>query len=96
MLNIYAVKDGIILEVKIQPSSKKDELTGIIDGKLKIKLKAKPIEGEANKSCIEFLSNLFNLKKSNIMIEKGLKSRNKLILIKGLTIDKFKEKLNCL
>lgn len=94
MLNIQTVEEGIRLEVKIQPSSKKDEIVGIIDGKLKIKLKAKPVKGEANKNCIIFLANLFNVNKSDIIIERGLKSRNKLILIKNLSIDKLKNKLD--
>jgi len=94
MLNIQTAEEGTRLEVKIQPSSKKDEIVGIIDGKLKIKLKAKPVEGEANRNCIIFLANLFNVSKSDIIIERGLKSRNKLILIKNLSIDKLKNKLD--
>ncbi len=94
MLNIRTVEEGTRLEVKIQPSSKKDEIVGIIDGKLKIKLKAKPVEGEANRNCIIFFANLFDVSKSDIIIERGLKSRNKLILIKNLPIDKLKNKLD--
>jgi uncharacterized protein (TIGR00251 family) len=72
------------LHLKITPRSSKNEIIGELpDGTLKIKLKAPPVDGEANKELIKFLSKEFNIAKSKIKIVKGETSRNKVIEIDG-------------
>ncbi|AJF62465.1 MAG: hypothetical protein QT11_C0001G0316 [archaeon GW2011_AR20] len=68
------------VNVRVIPNSKKEDI--VIDGeKLKIHLKAKAINNEANKSLIELLSEHYNKRKSEIKIVRGLKSRNKVVKI---------------
>ncbi|MBI5042896.1 MAG: DUF167 domain-containing protein [Nitrospirae bacterium] len=55
MLNLVEDKDGVILPVRIQPRASKDEIVGEYNGALKIKLTSPPVEGEANRRCIDFL-----------------------------------------
>jgi len=54
---------------------------------LKIKLKAPPVEGAANKELIKFLSKLLKVSKSDIVIKKGETSKNKEIEISNQTIE---------
>ncbi len=54
---------------------------------LKIKVNAPPVEGAANKNLITLISKLLHVAKGNIEIEQGETSRNKLLLIKGITPD---------
>lgn len=84
MLNLLETEEGIILPVRIQPRASKDEIVGEYNGALKIKLTAPPVEGEANKRCIEFLSKRLKIAKSHLEILKGEKSKDKLIKIIGL------------
>ena len=84
MLNLQETDNGIILPVRIQPRASKDEIVGEYKGALKIKLTSPPVEGEANRRCIEFLSKRFKIAKSNLEIIKGEKSKDKLIKIIGL------------
>ena len=53
---------------------------------LKVRLTSPPVEGKANKQLITFLSENFNIKKSEIKIVSGLKSREKLIEISAKEI----------
>ena len=71
--------------VKVITNAKKTELVGKQDNFLKIKLNAVPENGRANKELIKFLADYFNTAKSNIEIVRGLKNKNKLIRIEGLT-----------
>ncbi len=48
----------------------------------KVKLTAKPINGEANKQLIEVISDFFNVKKRFVEIDKWASSRLKLVKIK--------------
>ncbi|MFH1946724.1 MAG: DUF167 domain-containing protein [Candidatus Magasanikbacteria bacterium] len=70
-------------KIKVLPRSSKNEIVGKLpDGTLKIKLKAPPVDGEANTELIKFLSKEWKVPKSSIKILKGLTSKIKLIEIK--------------
>ncbi|MEK6645336.1 MAG: DUF167 domain-containing protein [Candidatus Firestonebacteria bacterium] len=66
------------VSVKVIPNASKNEIKEI-EGKLKVYLTTSPIDGKANKSLIELLSGHFNVKRRNINIIRGVKSRNKMI-----------------
>jgi uncharacterized protein (TIGR00251 family) len=78
-------KDGIIIEVKVEPRSSKKGISGIMDNVLKVKLTAPPVDNEANKQLIEILSDLTGVRKSGIKIIKGLTSKKKTVEIRGIT-----------
>lgn len=59
------------LRIKVKPGSKKDELMREADGSLKVKIKAQPVEGKANKYLLEYLSEVLALPKSKIVLLKG-------------------------
>jgi uncharacterized protein len=84
MLNILETKEGVIFKIRVQPRSSKQELAGIQDDALKLRIKAPPVDGKANEECIRFLSELFGIKKSRISIISGLTSRGKTVSIEGL------------
>ncbi len=68
-----------LLEIYVQPGAKISALAGKHDGRLKIRLQASPIEGKANQALIDFLAKLLQLKKQDINIVRGEKSRIKLV-----------------
>jgi uncharacterized protein (TIGR00251 family) len=74
---------GITLSVHVVAGSAKDSMEGILNGKLKIKIAAKSIEGAANKSLCQFLAQFFAVSKSSVTLLKGEHSRDKLLFIKG-------------
>ena len=70
------------ISIKIIPRSSQNKIMGKSeDGVLKIKLTAAPVDGEANKKLLTFLSKEWNLPKSKIKIAQGETSRNKIIEI---------------
>jgi uncharacterized protein len=78
-------KNGIMIEVKVEPRSSKRQITGVMDGTiLKVKLTAPPVEGSANEQLIELISEVTGVKKSWIKIVRGLSSKRKLLEITGV------------
>ena len=71
----------IKLLIKVKPGSGKDELTIDAENNISVKIKAKPIDGEANDYLIKYLSDKFNISKALIEIDKGATSRLKRINI---------------
>lgn len=87
---IKETKDGIIVNIKISPNSKKNEI--INEGEfVKIKITAQPIDGKANKAVIEFLSKNFKIPKTSIKILKGETSKEKTILFCTQDEEKIKK-----
>ncbi len=74
--------DAVRLNVQVLPNAKKTEVVGLIDGALKIRLKAQPIEGQANEELIRFIATQMKLPKKQINVVRGLTSRQKTIEIK--------------
>ncbi len=72
------------LAVKVLPKTARCEIAGWENDELKIRLRAVPEKGEANRALIAFLSEVLDLPKSAIELIRGETSRHKLLLIRGL------------
>lgn len=46
-----------------------------------IQIAAPPVDGEANTELIRFLSKLLNVRKSDLSLEKGARSKEKVVMI---------------
>lgn len=68
------------IEVKVIPGAKKNQAIDE-NGKWKVYLTAPAVDGKANEALVAFLAEHFKVKKYEIEIIKGLKSRNKIIII---------------
>ncbi|QDA31469.1 YggU family protein [Thermococcus indicus] len=85
-------KDGTLLLVYVQPKAKRNEIEGIDEwrGRLKVKIKAPPVEGKANKELVKFLSKLLD---AQVELVRGETSREKDLLVKNLKPEEVKRKL---
>jgi uncharacterized protein (TIGR00251 family) len=75
----------ILIHVKVLPRSSRDQIVGKENDVFKIKLKAGPVDGKANKSLINFLSKKLDISKRDVGIKSGERSRQKVIWIHGLS-----------
>lgn len=71
--------------VRVQPRASRDEITGAMEGALKIRLCAPAIENRANEALIEFLACLLKTSKSAVRIRSGEQSRTKRVEVFGVT-----------
>ena len=96
-LFVQETSAGVTFNVFIQPRSSKNSVVGLYGDALKIKLTAPPVEGAANRMCIEFLAKQLGVAKSTLSIVSGHSGRNKRILIRNDdTIPNPREHLNAL
>lgn len=75
------IPGGVRLVVQLTPGAKKQEVVGVVDGALKLKLQARPIEGQANEALIKFLATALSVPRACVTITSGLTNRRKLIEI---------------
>ena len=69
------------LNIKVIPSSSKDGVAGWLEDTLKVKVKAPPEKGKANKAVIKVLQKVLRLPKGSIEIKSGSSSSRKVIEI---------------
>ena len=72
------------LKVRVIPNASRDEFAGWQGNELKIKVRAVPEGGRANKALITFLAAHWKLSKSRIRIIRGESSRTKVLEIDGI------------
>lgn len=78
-------RNGIVLEVKVQPRASASVVVGLMGNCLKVKVTAPPVEGEANEQVIKLLSSFFRVPKSKVSVISGQTDRKKRIYIEGLS-----------
>lgn len=90
---ISTIGDGVIVHIHAVPGARKSEITGLHGNALKVKLHAAPVEGKANKELLAFMATTLGLKKAAVTLLTGNTSREKRILITGLSAEAVKQRL---
>ena len=85
---------GLEIRLHVQPRAKHCKISGIHNRALKIKVMAPPVEDAANRAVMEFFSTLLGISKSGLQIISGLKSRDKTLQIKGISLRGFLDRIN--
>jgi len=75
--------DRLIIPVRVQPRSSRSEITGVTDGRLKVKTNAPPADGRANKDVGRQLAREFNVPPSRVSLKSGASGRNKTFVIEN-------------
>lgn len=77
---------AVIFKVRVQPRAAKNQVSGLLDDAVKIRLTAPPVDGEANKALLEFVAKLFKVPKSNVELVSGHTGRNKMIRVEKVAL----------
>ena len=89
---LRAAKGGVTLAVRAQPGATKTAIAGVYGegeaAQLKIQVHAPPLDGRANAVLLEFVAEMFGLSKSAVELVSGQSSRSKVILLKGISMER--------
>ena len=94
MVRLRESKKGLTFDIQVIPHASRAEIAGVQEGAFKIKVTAPPVEGAANEACIKLLAKELGLKKSQMEISSGAKSRKKTVLIKDISKAELETKIN--
>lgn len=86
-------KNGLTFDIVVTPRASRAGIAGLQDEALKIKVTALPVEGAANEACVKLLAKELELKKSQIGIFAGHKSRRKTVLVRAITKGELEKKI---
>src|SRR5438309_1826466 len=82
-----AVRDvagGVELFVFCQPKAARSALIGTHGGALKVKVKAPPVEGKANRALLDLLAGVLAVPRGRLTLVSGEQSRNKRVWVDGV------------
>jgi uncharacterized protein (TIGR00251 family) len=77
--------EGCTFEIRVIPRASQTKIVGVIEGALKVRIAAPPVEGAANDAVVAFFAKLFKTAKSNVSIVAGERSKKKRVAVRGLT-----------
>jgi len=75
--------DTLVLWVRIQPRSSRDEVAGVDDQRLKIRITAAPVDGAANRHLVGLLAREFRVPKTAVEVLSGQTGREKRLAVHG-------------
>ncbi|MGM9992898.1 MAG: DUF167 domain-containing protein [Candidatus Bruticola sp.] len=96
MSGVSESAEGCILTIKVVPRAGSNALCAPkegSDGAWQVRLTAPAVDGKANSALLDFLAKCFKLRRRQIHIKLGEKSRHKLILLEGVSVSRAHELL---
>jgi len=88
-----ASEQGTFLPCRVQPRASRTAISGLYGNAVKITLNAPPVDGKANAALCEFLAKKCGIPKSAASVVSGETSRDKTVLLRGITPQKAAEAL---
>ncbi len=86
-------REGIRLQVHLQPGAKADRIAGLHGDAVKISLNAPPVDGKANAAAVKFIAQKLDLPARQVTLTAGQVSRDKRFLITTANPDQIISKL---
>lgn len=83
----HATPEGFRVAVQVTPNAKRTEVIGTLEGALRIRLQAQPVEGRANEELIRLIAKLAGQPKSAVQVMRGHTGRRKVVQISAPGLD---------
>jgi uncharacterized protein len=77
----------------VTPGAHRSEIAGVADDRLRVRLAAPAREGRANDELVRFLSRELGLRRDDVTVLAGGKSRRKLLHLRGVTLPEARRRL---
>ena len=81
------------LQVRIQPAARQNEILGLVEGVLRVRVTALPERGLANEALATLLAKRLGIPRSSIALVRGATSRTKTLAIEGVTREEIEGRL---
>ena len=87
-LQIQVDVSGVSFAVRVLPRAQRNAFQGVREGALVVRLAAPPLEGRANAALQAFLAEALGVRRNQVSIRTGEKSRNKVVRVEGVQPDR--------
>jgi uncharacterized protein (TIGR00251 family) len=78
------VSEAAEIRVRLRPRGGRDELIGMRDGIVQVRVSAPPVDGKANEALCRLIAKSAGVAPSKVSVVRGEKSRDKVVRVEGL------------
>jgi hypothetical protein len=79
---VSRVKEGLLVRLHVQPKASQTEWAGLHGSRLKLRVQAKPADGQANEAVRRFLAAAVSVAVCEVELLRGVASRDKDLLVR--------------
>ena len=90
---VTETSEGVVISVRAQPRSSRAGIDGLMGDAVKVRVRCAPVDGKANKELIETLADEFGVAKSSVVFKSGETSKQKRILLRGVTAEAVRQRI---
>ncbi len=82
------------IQVHLQPRASRNEVVGVVEQGLKIRLNAPPVDDRANRQLVDFLAKTLDVPRRDVVLLHGQKSRSKTVGFRGIEAQELARRLH--
>lgn len=86
-------KGEIRLRVRVQPRASRSEVGEVVEGELRVRIAAPPVEDAANEELVRFLARRLECSRGQVRLVRGATSRHKVVAVQGLGLGQVRAAL---
>lgn len=87
-------KNGTVhIRISAKPGSKLSSITDFSQESVGVAISAPPVDGEANTHLLKYPSSVLGVRKSDLCLESGARSRCKVVSVQGLAMEEVELKM---
>lgn len=75
----------VLIPVRVTPRASRDGIDGVVDGLLRIRVTASPVDGGANAAVERLIADALDVPPSSVRVARGAAARRKMIAVTDLT-----------
>lgn len=84
MIRLTEKAGAVTFAVRVQPRASESRIVGALEGALKVRLAAPPVDGAANEELVRLIARLFGVGQVSVEIRAGASGRQKLVRVHGV------------
>jgi uncharacterized protein (TIGR00251 family) len=96
LIPLSFLRSGVSFAVRVIPRAGHAGIAGVRGDALLVRIASAPVDGAANDALIAFLAALLDCPRRDVAIVSGQKSRDKRIVVSGLSVDRVTAKLSAI
>ena len=85
LVTVQKYGPAVRFRVRLQPRASRNEIAGVLDGALRVRLHAPPVDGAANDALVALLADLLDVPRRGVRIVTGATSRTKTVEVHGVS-----------
>ena len=78
--------------VRLTPKGGADRVDGVVDGVLRVRVAAAPVDGAANSSLVRLLADELGVGKRDVRLVAGAGGRSKVVAVDGIVAGRIRER----